>query len=576
MHSSSFRLALALALSACVASPRTEGNLAHRAEPLSFSGLFEVPDIDLDVEAFSYSKNAWVRFATVRTRASDPVIDASGRPYFRYSASLVLPQGKDYWSPRIESGRIEARTRVVHGERVLAMYGADAEACARAAHATGRSERAALTECASKDTHYARVFVAACGSEGKVCCTVTDGRSACAAALSCEQALCTAPSYAPPVVRNHQVDLSVPAGYVLRDAVLVLDDTSGGKDTELALVADFRPSAGVRREQPHPSLERLTFDLPLWKPGINRFFVRGYAQKGEARRLVESATWQLSYEVPRAFGHAPRTRSFRLPPAFFARTMRGCHGLLCKDKDGDGLNDLWENVALHQLRPRLLLDHADALFKRKQDVVTVMTSVRPLMRDGQEYVVLASVVAFSRDYGYLVGWAHPGDTETFGMLYRVEADDSLRWVASVTKGHTCLTCSPSYLRYPQEFAEDGTPLVFVEKNKHGLWQSGRACRSKSAFSCRGDRSMRPDANNIGDDAPGGPRMLVDAFDGMQADGPFAEVSRFFPGDAVWTASRARVKGKFCGGQRDCSRSQSATMPGDLIARLCKLFEHEKF
>lgn len=393
-----------------------------------------------------------------------------------------------------------------------------------------------------------------------------------------QDSVCEAPTYAPPWQRDHQVDLVAPAGYMLRDAVLVLDDTSGGRDTALPLLTDFRPEPGVRRTRPpwSTSIERLTFDLPLWKPGRNRFVVRGHVTNGEDEREVESAVAQLDYCVPRALGQGSSPRSYRLPTTHFVRTMQACRGSFCKDRDGDGLNDLWENVALHQLRPRLMLDRGDELFEHAQDGVTVMTSVQPLLRDRVQYVVFASVVAFSRDYGFLIGWDHPGDAETFGMVFRVEADDSLRWVSSVTKGHPCLTCRQSYQRYPQEFAEDGAPLLFVEKNKHGLWQSGRACRSKSPYSCRGDRSLRPEANNVGDHGRGGSRRLVDVFDDTRGDGPFAEVAKLFPGDAVWTASLARVKGKFCGGRnRDCSRSSGATMPGVIIAQLYELFATEK-
>ena len=97
--------------------------------------------------------------------------------------------------------------------------------------------------------------------------------------------------------------------------------------------------------------------------------------------------------------------------------MRDCQGAHCKDADGDGQNDLWENIAAEQLRPRLLLDSDDGLFSRNSDSVRVLTSVLPIERGGESYVLFADVVAFSRDYGHLGLFKHPGDTEAFGCCF---------------------------------------------------------------------------------------------------------------------------------------------------------------
>jgi hypothetical protein len=566
-------LGAAVLLAACVDSPRSQSTLAHRTEPLHVSGLFEVPDQDLDIQVYDHVLSSWTRFATVRTRAGDPVIDAVGRPYFRYAANVMIPQGTQYWLPHVAASRIEARVRVVSGERVLSTFGADAEACARRAHDSGKNERDSLAACADANA-FSKIFVAACGGVGEPCCPT----STCSNDATCEAGLCAAPRYPAPIVRDYQVDLSVPTGYQLRNAALVMDDTTGDHDSERPLLVDARAEPGVTLELAHPNVERLTFDLAFWKPGVNRFFVRADAVKGEAHRRVESAVAQLNYELPRGLGNV-EPGVFRLPATHFARNMSDCKAPLCKDRDGDGLNDLWENVALHQLRPRLMMDSGDSLFRKKTDVVRLLTSVAPIQRDGESYVLFASVITFSRDYGYLIGWDHPGDTEGFAMLFKVTHDaegEALRWVASVAKGHACITCHPSFHWFAQEFADDGTPLVYVEKNKHGAWQSGRACREHAGFRCLGDRALRPDAVNVGNDGENGARALIDGLDNLAPGGPFGELAGLFPGDAVWTASRARVPGRFCGGAKGCTPSNSANMPGTMLTNLVKLFEQQKW
>jgi hypothetical protein len=559
-------------IAGCVSSPRAMSELAQKSDPIAFSGVFEAPDVDLELQAKNQKTGAWLRFGTARTRSADPLISAAGSPYFRYSANVVLPQSPDFWITHPRSGRIEAQVRVVHGERVLRTFGADAESCARQKHARGLSEREVFEACAAKEPALARVFVAACGGLGEACCPPQPRAASCAAAYSCEAGLCVAPPYPVPLLRDYRAVLSLPAGYRLREAYLVLDDRSAGTDSERPLVRDFRPEPGVSVESPHVDIARLSFDLGFFKPGTNRYRVRAVAGKGAARRALDGDWFRLEYELPRKLGLAEAGR-FQLPADHFPRHMRDCRGPFCKDADRDGLNDLWENVAIQQLRPRLMLDREDSLFASATDRVRVLTSVTPLSRSGREYVLFASVVAFSRDYGHLGMFDHPGDAEAFGMLYRIEPDGALRWVASGAKGHPCLTCRSIYAFFPQDFAEDGTPLIYVERQKHGLWQNGRECRARAAFSCKGDVSMRPPAFNVGDP---GPNALIDRLDDVEAAGSSGQLAGVFPGDAVWTASLAKVPGHFCGGNSDCTVRRSASQPGSIITNLLRELEARAF
>jgi hypothetical protein len=497
----------------------------------------------------------------------------SGNPYYRFDRSAVLPQSPDFWIPLKGQGRIEAQVRVTHDERVLATFAGDAETCGRRAEAEGLTELQAIERCA--DGPFARVFASACGGLGEPCCPETSAADSCGPAFACGDGVCRPPAYPLPQLAAYQLDLPVPTGFVVRDAWLVLDDRANGADSERRLLQDFRQEPGVAREFPHPNVVRLRFDVGFWKPGINRFWVRAIAESGDRRRVIESPMQQLDYAVPRSLGLGGGGE-FHLPREHFPRRMRDCSGSFCKDADDDGLNDLWENMLVEQLRPRLMFDASDGLFRGNTDTVRTLTSVVPIERGGQSYVLVTHVIAFTRDYGFLGTFSHPGDTESFGMLFKADDNDGLTWVASASKGHPCLTCKSRYSWSGQDFASDGTPEVYVERDKHGLWSEGRRCRELAAFRCRGDRSVRPSAINVGDYSPDASRGLVDGLDGLSPSGPFGALAGVFPGDAIWTRSRSRVNGRFCGGRTGCTQTNSAPLPGAVIAHLQWLFLNAVF
>jgi hypothetical protein len=562
-------------LTSCVSTPRATSELQNKREPIEFSGLFEVPGVELEIQAQNQKTQAWVTFAKAVTRAQDPVLSGAGSPYFRYSARASVPAQPEYWIAHRESRRIEAHVRVTHGERVLAVFDADAESCGRRAQAQKLSETEAVHACASPQDGVARVFVASCGGLGEACCPQAAGAESCDRGHSCgASGLCEKPRYPLPYVEDFQVDLPLAAGFNLRDAWLVMEDRAHGPKSMRPLLERFVPSEGVERSQPHPNIVRLRFDVGFWTPGENRFFVRGVSVNGERRRQVESAPASLSYQPPRALGLDVPGR-LQLPAEHFPRAITGCRGPTCKDADGDGLNDLWENVAVQQLRPRLMLDQGDGLFRTdNSDSLRVLASVLPIERGAESFVLFAHVLAYSRDYGHLGILNHPGDTEGFGMLFRVEEDGALQWVSSVAKGHPCITCGPRYSFRDQEFAPDGVPTLYVERDKHGIWQSGKSCREHAAFHCGGERMLRPVAVNVGNPSDDGSGALVDALDGLAPSGPYSQLAGVFPGEAVWTRLRARVPGHFCGGHVRCSERHSANQPGNVIADLLALFRQE--
>jgi hypothetical protein len=318
-----------------------------------------------------------------------------------------------------------------------------------------------------------------------------------------------------------------------------------------------------------PELVRLSFDIGLYKPGQNSYVVTAVTEQDGVVHTLPRLPIVVDYRVPEGLGLEP-DGTLALPAYHFPRRMSECVGVSCKDADHDGLNDLWENVALEQLRPYLLLDRGDTLLRRQRHRVRVLSSVTPLQRDGREYVIFASVIAFSEDYGFYGLLKHAGDTEAFGMLYEVDESGALHWVTSIAKGHGCAFCAPRYGLGPQDFAPGGAPLLYVEKNKHGVWQNRRACRSHAAFSCSADRALRPPVTNIGDPSADGSGTLVDALDGITSGGPFGELAGIFPGDAIWSPTRARVPGRFCGGNARCDQHNSANQPGSVIRQLRQL------
>ncbi len=579
---------------------------------MQVAGVSDVPGGRIQAQAYNYARQVWTTFAEVAAERSATWKDGSGRPFYRFSAHVVLPQEPAYWAPGGKKGRMKAKLRAVCRGRVLPSFDDDAEACLRRAKGQKRNPLDVLRDCESEDSPAAQLFVKACGGPGQSCCDYhgASAHAKCAQPYLCNRGTCRSPPYPAPVVPDYQMDISLEAEYALRDVWLQLDDRSTGPDTELKLMSDYRPLRGVRRLTPQPNVARIAFDLPLWKPGVNRFRLRGCATGPEGKRCFTTPHKQFLYRVPDSLGYQVSERGhtgqqqpgrrragqrqggqgqskhrraevrrlgvFRLPDYHFPMSTRECGARFCKDADGDGLNDLWENVALHQLRPRLMMDSQDELFRphNSRDAVRVFTSVYPLRKSGRLYVLFANVIAFSRDYGLpeLFGLDHPGDTEAWGMAFRVAEDGTLHWAASVAKGHPCLTCNPKWTWRSQDFGSDGVPLVFVEEDKHGTWPSGRQCRKEAAFSCRGNQSLRPPAVNAGDWSDTGPRALVDALDGLSPSGPHGELSGAFPGEAVWTSGLAHLSGRFCGGvRRGCTQLHSANMPGAVIANLIRQF-----
>jgi len=557
-------------LTACVSSPRSGQELERKDTPIRFEGLAPRADAPVEVQLYDRGDGSWETVGELMASLRAPVADEAGRDHYRFSQDLPLPVASKYWRAS-DDRSMHVKLRLVQDGKPLASMDDESERCLRDARSAGRTSAEALGVCASGDSPSTELVVPGCGGAGDSCCAAAVGASlpACMPWLSCIRDRCQLPPYAAPWIPQHQQDIAVAPGHEVRDAWLEIDDRSGGVDTRVPLVKRFEVQPGVRIERPQPNVARFTVDLPLYTPGENRFRLRGRtARRGLSGRFTTPFR-AFSYDLPRDLGQLGPGH-FRLPSRHFPRTAALAAGGVCKDADADGLCDLWENAALHQLRPRLHFDRADGLFDGHGDVVRLLASVLPVRRGGRDYVLFAHVVLMSRDYGVpkLNVFDHPGDTEAWGMVMRVDPDASLRWVATVSKGHGCVTCKPRFRSHSQAFSKRGVPLVYVERDKHGLWPSKRACKRSAAFRCRGDRTLRPPAVNVGDRRAGQLRALVDNLSQVPARGPHASLSGHFSGEAVWSAKEALVAGRFCGGIRaGCTKKRSANLPGAVISAL---------
>jgi len=559
-----------------------------------FEGYALEAERPIRLQAYDYAARRYRDFATLKADAFVPAEGAATFERFRFSTERRLPAASNYWTTGAGGQGLRARVRALQGKTVLSSFGAGAEQCfssLRAAAGAADEQQllrqlsraravGLLTRCQARRSPQINLRVQACGGPGQSCCDYHGGseRARCQAELSCLAGRCQTPRYPVPLLAAHRIDVPLPAGAELREAWLDLDDRSVGGDTRIAVVAAGRPLAGVRLSRPQADHLRVEFDLPLWQPGNNRVRLAGFYAQGQARHPVATAYRNYRYDPPPGLGHRGPGR-FALPTRHFPMWMRSCRGLSCKDADGDGLNDLWENVALHQLRPILMMDRDDGFFRSKPpDAVRVISSVTPMSRGDERYILFAHAVAFTRDYGVMglpsaFGFDHPGDTEAVGLAFNVGDNDELRWAATIAKGHHCLTCSPTYSFHTQSFDPEGPPRVFVERDKHGLWHSRRRCDQRAAFECDGDRVLRPPAVNAGEWSENGVSTLVDAIDRRLEDGPHAALSDVFEGEAIWSSGRAAVTGRFCGGRRrGCSKSRSANLPGDVLRQLLRRFQ----
>jgi hypothetical protein len=267
--------------------------------------------------------------------------------------------------------------------------------------------------------------------------------------------------------------------------------------------------------------------------------------------------------------------SFKVPgvPIF----VSDCTSIICKDVDEDGLLDLWEDLALRQLNPVLEHDEGETLFKVEEHIVRLFTRIVPVVENDEYYIVFLNSVTYTKDYGAQdengnIYDAHNGDTERFRTAWRVSSNE-ITLEQLETGGHICRSHVGGFFldllsgghdfgifncpfsKIPGrgggkfqldeiELTPEGFVKVYVERDKHGIWNSRSTCADEP-YKCGWDMSgtegvFRPIAYNVGEPPgklPGGRgRALIDSL---------TDLDEFtnFPGEAVWSDPDE----KFCGG-----------------------------
>jgi hypothetical protein len=393
---------------------------------------------------------------------------------------------------------------------------------------------------------------------------------------------------AAPIVEGFRIMVDVPLSEELQIVRLLLDDTAlaepgfDARDTEVILYYGGATPTPTSRDisvttyqvrSPYRLYNRtvLSFDLPLWKPGYNWIRIEAETEHSTGLRVI-----LFDLQVEEDFGQYrdPVDGGLymgRLGLPGIAMWQADCTFVFCKDADGDGLLDLWENLAVELLRPVLVHDVDEELFDHPDnDHVRVFVRVTPVYQAidplgtveiDQVKIIFKHMIAYTRDYGWSDWWDHNGDVAKLTTVWHAGNEEIiLQW--GWTNGHPCRDsfCSGRdprpHMFYPNDIGRnsDGEMLIAVEENKHGTWASVERCQSRSAYDCSGPfHEIRPAAVNVGEPlyglAPGGWPFL-DRLSATWALGPFAGLREngilVFPYEAVWSDP----DGRFCGG-REC-------------------------
>lgn len=186
------------------------------------------------------------------------------------------------------------------------------------------------------------------------------------------------------------------------------------------------------------------------------------------------------------------------------------------DRDGDGINDCWEDAAMERLNPYIELDEEDDLISgiwhAPGDHVVTFARITPYPnKDNPTHILFYYVVAWSYDYGRFVDPRslprleqfknHPGDTEPIIMAWRLTDDHTIVLEYVNIRAHGgCnkrndlwraygISCNTSpYCNLEEEIAgwqeicsdlrfRDNRLYLYASEDKHGLYPTCQACES---------------------------------------------------------------------------------------------------
>ncbi|MEM8637813.1 MAG: hypothetical protein AAGG51_03205 [Cyanobacteria bacterium P01_G01_bin.54] len=232
------------------------------------------------------------------------------------------------------------------------------------------------------------------------------------------------------------------------------------------------------------------------------------------------------------------------------------------DKDKDGLDDRWENIAVQSLRPTLLFHKNEDMFSdlhsasdHKVALFTRVTPVEMLTENGESltYISFLNTALFTKDYGTPkahVG-GHNGDVASLHSAWKVSDDNStielervwtnghVGWKRSHEQSVTGVNGSASsndWLgeteKYPLEFSSDGSLNIYIEEDKHSSWTSSSDHRdSGGSYPIASDIAIRPSAYNVGEPWFHPSPYFTNGIGGL------------FKGERIWNDP----DGRFCGG-----------------------------
>ena len=224
--------------------------------------------------------------------------------------------------------------------------------------------------------------------------------------------------------------------------------------------------------------------------------------------------------------------------------------LSCRDEDGDGLTDAWEELALDRLRPLLRLHPRDGLLGDPRAVVAGVARVSPASLTPLA-VNLYFMIGYSRDYGSSCFGIthHHGDSERVALRVLSRGPTEVVVDAAYTAAHEGAPGDrsrrflaeelPRALRYAED-PETREPrwVIYPSRDKHASYANPGLCERASRLPC-----LEEDCAGAG----GAAYELLPRFAnaGEERAPALTELSALgFPGDDAWAERR------FCGGVRE--------------------------
>lgn len=283
----------------------------------------------------------------------------------------------------------------------------------------------------------------------------------------------------------------------------------------------------------------------------------------------------------------------QLPDPWWVRLQRSGSTLIANsgfsifgnpDEDGDGLNDIWENLFMWTVNPYFVLDEEEMWYRREEESVANFVRVSPFpSKDQALFVILYFLNTWAKDYGYQY-WvdeythSHNGDTEPIITVWRVITNRQveLRYVYFSRHGSEADLVEPGDIELLE--LQEPVPKFYVGESKHGLyphcsgsnWSYGYWHGIKIYFSedCGDGGTFRFPCYNVGE--PG--ELLITG--SLSTYGFNEDIGGLCPPGETCSDY---CETKFCGGlgwEADCATSILCWLfgrwiPGDLVERLTR-------